>query len=310
MGNNLSTSFHYEQYLLNYPDLVLADINTYEKALNHWTTHGIHENRTCSPLKFDWEQYLLNYPDLVAAGIDNQEKALYHWTTYGIHEKRIDKYYVSLGSNCSIAIMLGKIYKNFFNNKSTNLFDFMITKKYPHSQVDGIDTVILSLKNINEVLKENYKFNINDLTICKDEKWLNYLKNTLIGGIVHQTVFHPHFISIHDQPVEHDDLTELNNKLNRRLERLINIIKTNKTINFIRYEMDIFDLNDYIDFKNIINRINPELNIKIYIISNSNYNPTHTLEYLKICTLSEFKNKNPSNELWSEFNWELFFKLN
>ena len=309
MGNTNST-FNWIQYLLNYPDLVHAGIDNSEKALSHWTNHGIHENRTCSPLNFDWEQYLLNYPDLIPAGIDNSEKALSHWTNYGIHEKRTDKYYVSLGSNCSIAIMLGKIHKNFFNDKPTNLFDFMITTNYPYFEVDGINTVHISLKNINEVLKENYKFNITDLTICRDETWLNHFKKTSVGEIVHQTVFHPHFISIHDQPLDNDDLTELNNKLNRRLERLINIIKTNKTINFIRFEFTEFNVEDYVEFKNNINRINPELIIKIYVLSQSDYTFNHNLDYLKICTLSEYKNKNQDNTLWSEFDWVLFFKIN
>ena len=313
MGNNNST-FHWEQYLSNYPDLTAAGINNSEKALNHWINHGQAEGRTYIPLKFNWEQYLLNYPDLTAAGIDNSEKALNHFVNHGIHEGRTDKLYLSIGSNCSVATMLHIIHKNIYNNKPTNLFDYLISSSYQYVVLDDLltDVIQLSLKNINEILKDNYKFDINDLTICKDDKIINHFKKTAIPKFAHDIVFHKHLLLVHDQEIGNNDLTELNNKLNRRLERFINIIKINKTIGFIRYEMNIFDLNDYIDFKNIINRINPELNIKIYIISNLNYNPIHNLDYLKICTYNDYENKNGSNNLFltNDFDWELFFKLN
>ena len=39
-------NFDWKQYLLNYPDLVRAGINTQEKALEHWQKNGLRENRT------------------------------------------------------------------------------------------------------------------------------------------------------------------------------------------------------------------------------------------------------------------------
>ena len=86
--NLLREYFDYEEYLKKYPDLVKSDINTSEKALNHFINHGIDEGRTCNLLNFDWKQYLINYPDLVVAGIDTQKKALIHWNNHGIHEGR------------------------------------------------------------------------------------------------------------------------------------------------------------------------------------------------------------------------------
>ena len=85
----MNITFNWKQYLLNYPDLVTAGINTPEKALEHWNNHGIHEGRSCNSLDlFDWKQYLLNYPDLVAAGIDTYQKAVSHFVNQGIHEGR------------------------------------------------------------------------------------------------------------------------------------------------------------------------------------------------------------------------------
>jgi len=302
--------FDWKQYILNYPDLKLAGINTYKKALKHWNKYGQYEGRTY--FNFDWRQYLLNYSDLTDAGIDNSEKALNHWIIHGKKEGRTDKLYLSIGSNCSVSIILNKIHKQFFNDKPTNLFDYIITTKYPYLPEDELSTIQLSLKNINEILKDNYKFDINDLTICKELKWIEHFKRTSLKEFLYEPVFHKHFISVNDQSLGNDDLTELNNRLNRRLQRFKNIVKTNKTITFIRLEMFNFELNDYIEFKNIISRINSKLNIKIYIISKSNHNPQHSLDYLKICTYNDYKNKNETkiDELWGDFDWELFFKLN
>ena len=303
MGNS-NSSFNWEQYVINYPDLAAAGINTPEKAVTHFINHGQAEGRVCIPINFDYRQYLTNYPDLLPAGILTQEKALTHYINHGRSEGRTDKLYVSIGSNCSVAFILNKIHSTFFNNKPTNLFDYLITTKYPYLPVDGLSTIQLSLKNVNEILKDNYKFNVEDLRICKDLKWINNFNSK------HQPVFHKHFISIHDQPVGNDDLNELNNKLNRRLQRFKDIIKSNKTITFIRYELYSFDINNYIEFKNIISRINPELNIKIYIISDVVITDPN-LEYLKIFKLKDYTTKNKSDNLWpwSNFDWELFFRL-
>ena len=309
----MASKFDWKQYLANYPDLTAAGILTEEKAIIHWNNHGKSEGRINS-LNFDWEQYLLNYEDLRLAGIDTSEKALEHWINHGKGEKRTDKFYVSIGANCSVAIILKKIHKQFFNDKPTNLFDYVITTDYPYVVLDdGIEDIMkLSLKNVNEILKDNYKFDISDLTICKDEEIINHFKGTSLTEFLYQPVFHKHFISMHDQPVGNDDLTEFNNKLNRRLQRFKKIIKTNKTISFIRYELNCFDVKDYIEFKNIVSKINPGLNVKIYIISKANFNPAHNLEYLKICTINEYDNKNKPkiDEVWGEFDWDLFFKLN
>ena len=305
--------FDWEQYLQNYPDLTSAGIDTYQKAFDHFVNHGKKEGRTCTPLNFDWEQYLVNYPDLVLASVNTREKVLKHYIDHGKSEKRIDKLYISLGSNCSTSFILNKIHKNIFNNNLTNLFDYIITTSYPYKPDNEIkDIVQLSLKNINEILKDNYIFDVNDLIICRDDKWINHFKKIFNIERTHEIVFHKDFISIHDQQLGNNDLTELNNKLNRRLQRFINIIKKNKTITFIRYEMNNFDLNDYIEFKNNINRINKSLKIKIYIISHKNYTYKHNLAYLKIFTLNDYKVKNKSDRLWmwSDFDWKLFFKYN
>ena len=84
--------FDWAQYVDNYIDLREANINTLEKAWEHWISYGINENRTFNKLlnndynSFDWEQYIKNYPDLKNAGIDTKDKAWFHWFHSGIYE--------------------------------------------------------------------------------------------------------------------------------------------------------------------------------------------------------------------------------
>lgn len=74
-------------YLNNNPDLAQAfGPNNRERALEHFATQGINENRRYS-LIFDPNFYLENNPDLRAAGL-NREQALIHFELQGLAEGR------------------------------------------------------------------------------------------------------------------------------------------------------------------------------------------------------------------------------
>ena len=103
--------------------------------------------------------------------------------------------------------------------------------------------------------------------------------------------------------------SEFVNKLNRRLDHFKLFIKNNNTIEFIRIEYMKFDIKDYEDFYTIIKNINNKINIKIHIVSISNYKPENTYDYLHIHTLNS--NKIPIEEwtpFWNDFNWDIIIK--
>jgi hypothetical protein len=83
--------FNWKYYINSYPDLQRSGINTFQKALEHWTFYGMKEGRICNPPKhkFDWKYYIRIYPDLQRCGINTYQKALEHWTFYGMKEGRI-----------------------------------------------------------------------------------------------------------------------------------------------------------------------------------------------------------------------------
>ena len=72
---------------------------------------------------------------------------------------------------------------------------------------------------------------------------------------------------------------------------------------------EVFDIKDYEAFYTIIKNINNKINIKIHIVSISNYKPENTYDYLHIHTLND--NKIPIEEwtpFWNDFNWDIIIK--
>ena len=184
----MNSKFNWKQYLLNYPDLESSGIDNYEKALNHWNTHGISEGRTCTLLDFDWKQYLRNNPDLVIAGIDTCEKALDHWINNGIHEERnYDKKYYFFDLNQFLKNN-PELDKNNMNEitgyeysiksgKNDNILNFdwkQYLTNYPDLVESGICTPDKALSHWNTYgIREGRAF--ENLNVLFD--WKEYLSN-------------------------------------------------------------------------------------------------------------------------------------
>ena len=139
------SNFNYIKYLQNYTDLVSSGIDTYEKALEHWNTNGIHEGRTFEDIctLFNWKQYLNNYPDLTSAGINTEEKALYHFINHGKNE--------------------GRTFENLNNKILIEYFDYKkYVSNYPDLVKSGIDTYEKALYHFINHGQEEYRTDKND----------------------------------------------------------------------------------------------------------------------------------------------------
>ena len=90
-NSNKITESNWIQYILNYEDLILAGLNSFESAKQHWESNGQIEGRII-PLEtdvvFDWKSYIENNRDLLKVGINTYKKALDHWMTIGLKEGR------------------------------------------------------------------------------------------------------------------------------------------------------------------------------------------------------------------------------
>jgi len=201
---------------------------------------------------------------------------------------------ISLGGACVTKFQITN-YKNInnMNDKETNLFDWVIS--IFQNILD-----ILSTDNINNI------FNIDNI--------IHYELN----GEECRIGFKPldYFLSIHYLPNSYtdSDLHEFINKYKRRYERMINIIKNDNNIIFLRFDNDdLINIEDYLQFKNIIQNINPNckfcfINLIINLqledninIINENYYKINLKNYLI------FKEVDITGGSFNCFDWKTIF---
>ena len=138
----MDKEFNWKQYILNYPDLQAAGINTQYLALKHYRIYGKKEGRsdkiglqkivvTEVNKGFNWKQYISNYPDLQAAGINTEYLALKHYRLYGKKEGRIDQN-ISEDSFFKEIQNINKIVPTKFNNikKTLIIYTFYELNEY------------------------------------------------------------------------------------------------------------------------------------------------------------------------------------
>lgn len=65
----------------------LKNINSFEKASEHFYNFGEKENRITND--FNWLHYLFLNPDLIYHNILEEEEVVQHYLNYGLNEKRI-----------------------------------------------------------------------------------------------------------------------------------------------------------------------------------------------------------------------------
>lgn len=196
------------------------------------------------------------------------------------------------GPACSIACCIKKHFYNESNSYPTNMFDYL--------EISLLSIIqILESDNIKDKLNTNYEIYFN-----KDKKNSVKFKNF------------DHFISHHDliENYTEKDFNDLIEKYKRRYDRLINYIKTENKIFFLRYYYEDYNLiNKFIE---IVKRINPSL--EIFFI-NIVYDPHNKMEEIfdKNYTLINFDNYinktiHYSDNLFykiMEFDWNIIYKI-
>ena len=80
-------------YINTNPDLIENNINTYEKAWEHYIIYGIHEGRDCmkndNTYFFDPDFYAQKYKDLLENSIYTKKDLFKHWKDNGLFEERV-----------------------------------------------------------------------------------------------------------------------------------------------------------------------------------------------------------------------------
>jgi hypothetical protein len=166
----MTADFDWKFYIKLYDDLIINNINTEEKALNHWNNIGKNENRICNKNieNFNWKKYILLNPDLKQHNINNKESAVIHWLTKGIYENRIIE---------NIEENIENIEKNIENieniEDNTENFDWKFyIKLYSDLSLHNINTEDSAFKHWATIGKnENRVCNKN----IKNFNWEQYL---------------------------------------------------------------------------------------------------------------------------------------
>ena len=204
--------------------------------------------------------------------------------------------FISIGNNCAPRLNLG-------NDRKSLAFDWILTGK----NMNDPSTDRLTMKCVNNMLTnviqpQDMSFNLEREELKKEDRWPYHM--------THRIVDHPYFISLHDVPLESDDsgFQALCDKMNRRLDRLKDFVRSEQHITFIRIEYFDFDLDNFVEFKNIIEKLNPNLDFKVVLVSYNNFCPDHDYDWLKIFTLKDnFVENVDWTPQWCSFNWNILF---
>jgi len=202
-------NFNWKKYVGYYQDLKSDNVDTKEKAWNHWVKYGEKEGRNYFELNedtsdskmnkveenvivvtaidenFNWKKYISYYKDLKEDSVDSKEKAWSHWIRYGEKEGRI--YFDNTE------------YKNFDWNAYVEFYDDLrnIVKKkekaWEHWSLYGKleKRIYFDLKNISDPPEgfdwEDYVHNYEDLKNITNKEIA--LKHWLNAGIKENRTF-------------------------------------------------------------------------------------------------------------------------
>lgn len=148
-------------------------------------------------------------------------------------------------------------------------------------QSQFFDWVICSLRSINEVLFQEIPI---EFDICSRKESNQYAMVSFLHYDLLTSVHDFHLDNCLD-PIIHQKNIE---KYNRRKKRLLDLIRNEQSITFIRAEKSIstLDVSEILIFINEIKKINPELNFNYVIaVYGSNIELPLDLEQTNICKL-------------------------
>jgi len=191
--------------------------------------------------------------------------------------------YISIGNACSVKYNIDK-----YRGKSETLFfDWLMTEM--NSVIE-----ILECNNINNILYlENIIRDVNNPYILENSRIVIKSLN--------------HCVSIHDLPRNYtdNDILDFIDKYSRRFNRIVQYIKSNEKLCFIRFGHVNYD--EIYKFIETIKKINANCDFTIVVIDNDKKNNT---EILKQNNLLHIKlNVDNSENDWTQqfLNWNNIF---
>lgn len=200
---------------------------------------------------------------------------------------------ISIGHACNIRFGINEYYSSIGEKYGqTNFFDWLTTEFSSVVQLLKCDYLkIINKDNISiyDFSEENMKVSFNLLNHCE---------------------------SLHDLKKNHnnDDINQFINKYRRRYCRLIDYIKNNETIYFIRYTTDSSDIKPNEFISSVLN-INPNKKFKLVTLNHKYRDKSNVSEneYLIDIDMELFKKKNydysdGNDERHFHYDWIKLYK--
>jgi hypothetical protein len=195
--------------------------------------------------------------------------------------------YISIGNACAVKYNINK----FRGNCETLFFDNLLTS------MDAVLS-ILSCDNIKDIL---------------------YLENIIIKQDAEYSSYNPYCsvsiknlnwcISIHDLPRDNsdNDISDFIDKYTRRFNRIIEYIKSNKKICFVRHSYTSYD--EIYKFIEVIKKINADCDFNIVVIDNDKNNNTEIIKEKNLVYIKLNIDIPPDNNDWTiqYLNWNNIF---
>ena len=196
----------------------------------------------------------------------------------------MDKFYnnpylfISIGKTCCVKYQIDK----YFGSKETLFFDWIQT------DIDTVNSILGCWDSNKLQTKKNIEKIINIKYVSQMPPQINSQVDPLLKSkqIVSNRIFLnslSYFMSIHDI-IKYDKANIINfiEKYKRRFYRIVDYIRKNNNIIFIRYEQSINDNGnkketEYTHFIKIIQNINPNCNFKLVELVDYNKENNHIL---------------------------------
>jgi hypothetical protein len=196
--------------------------------------------------------------------------------------------FISLGEACDVKYQILNKFKEFNNIKETYFFDWIIS----------------DFKTVLDVLNQTFleSFKKENLNIDNSN---NKYQNAVVKINNYST-----FVSLHDVPKNYNN-THVDNfidKYTRRYNRLIDLIKKNNKIFFIRKTSKIISDEDQNIFRKYLNNINPDNEITLVILCD--YIKEDYIIKHKLILINYEKLKLYDDNGWKGFNYNWNIILN
>lgn len=193
--------------------------------------------------------------------------------------------YLSLGTTCSIA----------FNLRLLNIR----LKAYPFDWIR-----IQNLNNLTKIINNSF----NDFLNYDTFQFVNESDKFEVNGKMNSYIYKNNYCKFYhefDKELDRVMFNKFKEKYKRRVNRFMEVLKSNNQITFIREEIGKVKESKIINFINTIKLINPNIDFKLVIITNDELTQNINIDNVKF----HYSNLKVTDWRRPELDWKRIFNI-